>query len=176
MVLDAVGPIVVLLANQFPVQAFVVLWLLCLGGAAVGWLVIYPYSQRQGPLRRFAAEMSPGPFRWQSLAGLRYPLANLGTMTATPPLARVICEEAGIRVQPAVRLLRFLIPSLMFEWQDVAIAEAVGSSSVRLRFRSVDAPILLRSLTDRSSFLDELDAHQVKVDRQAQQSSWWSTR
>ena len=166
---------VMLLASRPPSPAFLLLFVVCVAGAAVGWLVIYPYSQRQGPLARFAAAMSTGPFKWQRLAGLRYPLASLGTMTATPPLARVVCEDIGVRVQPAARFLRFLVPTLVFTWEDVAVAEAVDTSGVRLRFRAVDAPVILQ-LTDRSTFLDELESHAVAVDRRPQKSSWWSTR
>jgi hypothetical protein len=166
----------VLLASQFPVRAFIVLWLLFVGAAAIGWLVVYPYMLRQGPLARYRDGVFAGPRRWESLAGLRAPLPRFGTVTVTPPLARLTCDEDGIHVQPAVGILGILVPRLMFKWEDMRKAEVVGDSALRLQFRAVDAPIILGGLTDRSSLIDEIAAHGIEVDRHGGHTSWWSTR
>ena len=165
-----------LLAAQFSTQWFLVLWLVCVAGAVVGWLVIYPRIQRGGPLDRFAARAPAGPARWEGLTAIRYPLPRAGTMTATWPLARVSCDDEGVWVRPSLRLFGFAIPTWRFRWDDLSVAEAVGRSRVRLRFRAIDAPVIVGGLTARERFLDELATHCVRIERQSRPPSWWSTR
>jgi hypothetical protein len=176
MVLDSLGSVEVLLLAQFPVQWFLLFWLVCVAGAAAGWLVVYPYTQRRGPLAQFLTTTRPGAVRWRGLVGVRYPLAQGGTMTATTPMARVTCDDDGVRVWASVPVLRFAVPSWLFRWPDLLVAEAVGGSGVRLRFQAVDAPILLLAMVDRASFFDELETHSVRTNRRPQPSGWWSTR
>lgn len=165
-----------LLAAQFPTQWFLVLWLVCVAGAAFGWLVIYPRVQRGGPLDRFAARAPAGPVRWEGLSGIRYPLPRVGTMTATWPLARVSCDDESVCVRSSLRFFGFVVPTWRFRWDDLLVAEAVGMSRVRLRFRAIDAPVIVGGLTARDGFLDQLATHGVRIDRQSRPSSWWSTR
>jgi hypothetical protein len=162
MVQGGLESVAMLLTSRFPVGLFLVLWLLCAAAAAIGWLGIYPYMLRRGPLARFS-NGAVGPPTWQSLAGLRAVIGWVGTVSVTPPLARVVCDDVGVHVGPVAPVLGFLVPSLLFKWGDIGVAEVVGSSGVRLRFRAADAPIVLLGLTGRSSLMDELRAHGIEV-------------
>jgi hypothetical protein len=165
---------VILVARTIPAW-FPLLLLAAAVGAGIGWLVVYPRSQRRSALQRFASSVPSQRAHWSSLAGVRYPLAPVGTMTATSPMARVVGDDDGISVAPSFALFRFAVPSWRFPWADLASAEAVGSSSVRLRLRAVDSVIILTALPDRDRLFAALERHGVQTNRDPQPSNWWST-
>jgi hypothetical protein len=148
-----------------PQSWFIVVSAILIGLALVVWVVIYPRTIRGGPLSIYqTGSVAAGPFRFQALCGVRYPLSGGGTMTVTMPLARAACDSEGIVVSPSSPLTRFALPTWRFKWNDIARAEAVGAMGVNVKLKQGNAHLILTLMGPRNELLEVLSTEGIEVD------------
>jgi hypothetical protein len=146
--------------------------------AIVFWVVILPRWQKAQPLaRKYAAPPTRTAYTnevafWQGVGAIRLP-SELGGLSASWPLARLLAYDDRVGLEPTLRLMSF-IPSLSLEWAALERIETVGQRGVRLRIKDPATALLVFALTNRDGLLDIAEQRGVTVDRSRRRHPWWS--
>ena len=135
----------------------------------VDWKLLVPFALG----RKTGAVDGGHPPDESFLGGMR-----LGGYNATWPLVRLNLYPAGLRMEPPVRFLRFLVPTWEARYDELIEVQAVGkiplfSTGIRFRLTSTNQWIIYWT-PDRPTVLQSIAAHGMSVNPNAIRFRYWN--